>query len=441
MLFGRTDCHEKLRALGLTLLSLWLLLGYVNESQAMSCGKETNIGQANVAPMVVDGFPCIAGGKTGANNAPQVPYISVKICSPVNPSICQIIDHVEVDTGSSGLRIAYTALSPKLRLLKGALPTVSPALGATLTECETYVSSFVYGPIVRADVFIAGEKAANTKLQIFGHPSYKIPNDCKQQGGLDLHTPETFGANGLIGVSFRVKDDYAMYYNCRTSNPALCVPNQTFPGIPNTVTQFSKDNNGVVLSLPTLPTPDSPSPVTGTLKFGVSTQSNNTPGANTLALVNDGTPSDRSGTFDAKVGSAWYMGYIDSGTDVVYFFDDLNSALKACPRNGPYAGLYCPATPQNLIFDLADTGTKKPKGYINYTVADASKVLDSSSIAYTNIGGVSSPSTNLDSAMAFGLSVFFGNNMYFLFNNQKVANFGTSRSPVTGPMIGIEQQQ
>ena len=433
--FTVSDCISNRRGLGFLALLIILAVSQSHEAQAMGCGTESDIGQGNVTPMVVDGFPCKAGGTAGANNAPQTPYISIKICSPDNPSNCQIIDHIEVDTGSSGLRIAYEALSPALRSGKRQLPLVSSG-GGTLTECETYVSSFAYGPIVRADIFIAGEKAANTKIQIFGHPRYPVPRNCRQQGGLDLHSAQIFGANGLIGVSFEELDDFTLYYNCQ-SNTSQCVQNSKFPGIPNTVRQFAKNNNGVVLSLPALATPDSLDPVAGTLTFGVSTQANNTPGTKTLTLINDGTASDRSGTFDAKVGSVWYMGYIDSGTDTVYFFDDLDPALTACPANGQYAGFYCPAKPQNLVFNLADTGTKKTKGTFNYTVANASIALASSPFAYTNIGGISSSSSNLDNAMAFGLSVFFGKNMYFLFNNQKASSFGPSTSPTTGPMIGL----
>jgi Protein of unknown function (DUF3443) len=433
-----SDWVRNPKGLGFLALFVILAVSHAPKAQAMGCGTESDIGRGNVTPMVVDGFPCKAGGKAGANNAPQTPFISIKICSPDNPSNCQIIDHIEVDTGSSGLRIAYDALSPALRSGKRQLPLVSTG-GSILTECETYVSSFAYGPIVRADVFIAGEKATDSKIQIFGHPRYTVPRDCRQQGGADLHTPQTFGANGLIGVSFEELDDFALYYNCQ-SNTTQCVRNSKFLGIPNTVTQFAKNNNGVVLSLPALTTPDSLDPVEGTLTFGISTQNNNTPGINTLTLINDGTTSDRSGTFDAKVGSTWYMGYIDSGTDTIYFFDDLDPALKPCPASGWYAGFYCPTKPQNLVFNLADTGTRKTKGAFNYTVANASIALASSPFAYTNIGGISSSSSNLDNAMAFGLSVFFGNNMYFLFNNQKASSFGPSTSPTTGPMIGIEQQ-
>lgn len=434
--FGRSNVRLLLNTFGLLVEVVLMSFGLARNSLAMGCGTETNTGIGNVSPMVVDGFPCKSGGKAGEINWPQVPYVSVKICSPGSLANCQVIDHVIVDSGSTGLRVAYSALSPKLRSGFKKLPLKS-SFGKTLTECEAYISSYVYGPIAQADVHIAGESARNTQLQIFGHPRYRVTRDCKRQGGDEMDSTQSFGGNGLIGVSFYLRDDHALYYNCQP-NTSFCKANTTFPGIPNTVSQFATNNNGAVLSFPPLSTPDSSTPIEGTLAFGISTQSNNTPGVNTLALLNDGGTTSDSGTFEAKIGSNWSNAYIDSGTDTVYFYDDQNSALKACPSTSYYAGWYCPLATQHLTFNLADAGTTKTQGYLHFTVANPRNTFTSSTIAYDNIGGVSSPSSNLDNSMAFGLSVFFGNKMYFLFNDQKASTFGTLSGRIKGPINGIE---
>src|SRR6266446_6343742 len=55
----------------------------------------------NIQPVVVDYGPTVNGQPAGYNNAL---YTTVEICVP-GTSTCQSIDHVLVDTGSSGLRI------------------------------------------------------------------------------------------------------------------------------------------------------------------------------------------------------------------------------------------------------------------------------------------------------------------------------------------------
>src|SRR5205085_9306758 len=71
---------------------------------------------ANVAPLVVD-----QGTDGSAINSP---FVSLTVCVP-GSSTCQTIDHVLVDTGSYGLRLAASALAPLM-----ALPSVATSDGA-----------------------------------------------------------------------------------------------------------------------------------------------------------------------------------------------------------------------------------------------------------------------------------------------------------------------
>jgi hypothetical protein len=406
----------------------------------MGCGTVTSTGTGNTTQLVVDGFPCAAGGKAGAVNAAEEPFISVKICAPGSTTNCQIIDHVEVDTGSTGLRMAASALSSGLQPGAGLPVVAGGTASTTLTECEIYVDSYVYGPLVSVDVYIAGKKVQNTQMQVFGDSSYKVPKDCSSQGGTATNSVSSFGANGLIGVSFAL-NDYGVYYNCKNSSTSSCTENKSYTGLPNTVSQFSGDNNGVTITLPALSASGSTSAVVGTLAFGVSTQANNTPPASTLAVANDANLSDANwGTFASAVGGTWFTAYIDSGTDVIYFNDSADSSLVACPTSGNFSGWYCPTTTQNIPFSYANSGSTASKAAITYGVANASKIITNSAVAYNNVAGPDDSSATVDSAIGFGLSTFFGHNMYFLFQGMTAPGTGLGGSGsgnVTGPINGI----
>ncbi|MBV8464341.1 MAG: DUF3443 family protein [Burkholderiales bacterium] len=407
-------------------------------STPMACGGVTSTGSGNQTPLVIDGYPCSGGGTAGAVNAPEEPFISVKICAPGSTTKCQIIDHIEVDTGSTGLRVAYSALSSSLRPGSSGLPLVAgSASGTTLTECETYVDSYVYGPVVTADVYIAGQYVKSTQMQVFGDSAYKVPKACSSQGGTQTDTTRTFGANGLIGVNFLLNDNYAPYYNCKNSMPSSCTANTGYAGLPNTVSQFASNNNGVVLTLPAVAPGGTTAPVVGTLTFGVGTQGNNTPVASTLAVTNDGGSDANNGTFAAQVGGTWFTAYIDSGTDVVYFNDSANKNLVACSSKNGY---YCPTSTQAVPFTLANTGSTVARGTLNYSVANATTELSSNTIAYNNIAGPDGSSATTNSSIGFGLSTFFGHNMYFLFQGKTAPGTGLgggSTGTVTGPINGI----
>jgi len=280
----------------------------------------------------------------------------------------------------------------------------------------------------------------STNMQVFGDSSYKVPKACSSQGGTATNSVSTFGANGLIGVSFAL-NDYGVYYNCKNSSTGSCTENTAYAGLPNTVSQFATDNNGVTLTLPAVGASGSTSAVVGSLTFGVNTESNNIPPASTLAVANDGTLTDANwGTFAAEVGGTWFTAYIDSGTDVIYFNDSADKSLVACPTSGNFDGWYCPTTTQNLPFSYANSGSTSSKGAITYSIANASKIATGSNVAYSNVAGPDDSSATVDSAIGFGLSTFFGHNMYFLFQGKTAPGTGlggSASTTVTGPINGI----
>lgn len=405
---------------------------------AMSCGNATSIGSGNVAPLVVDGFPCTAGGTAGDANTGNVPYIAVKICAPGSTTNCQIIDHVLVDTGSTGLRIASSALQSTLQPGNGLPAIAGRGTSTSLTECETYVDSYVYGPLVTADVYIAGKLVQSANMQVFGPSNYPVPNSCSSQGGISTNTTQAFGANGLIGVSFELQDD-ALYYDCQNANLGGCTADNFYAGLPSTVSQFSSDNNGVTISMPPVIAAGLSTPVVGTLTFGVNTQADNTPTASTIPIANNDI-----GEFAAQVGGTWYTAYLDSGTDILYFNDPTDAALEPlCPSsNAVNAGLYCPATTQSVPFTFANAGTTASVGSLTYQVANAIDVNTLTAMAFNNLAGpITTSSTLSDTTIAFGFSLFYGHNVYVLFDTKTAPGTGlggTANSTVTGPIDTIQ---
>ena len=87
----------------------------------------------------------------------------VTVCVPGTGN-CQVIDHVQIDTGSVGLRILSSVLTLPL-------PRQSDANGNPLLECAQFADGFSWGPVATADMQIAGEKASSLPVQVIGDPA------------------------------------------------------------------------------------------------------------------------------------------------------------------------------------------------------------------------------------------------------------------------------
>ena len=155
----------------------------------------------NVAPLVVD------GGPTGSGNV-NTSFTTVTVCVP-GTSNCQTIDHVLVDTGSVGLRLLSAgAAGGQLNL---SLPPVIGLVNqAPLSECAPFVSGFLWGPLVQADVLTlpdgTGEQASNIPIQVVGQPGQPSPPVACSSSGVDLGTLHALGANGILGIGVFAAD-------------------------------------------------------------------------------------------------------------------------------------------------------------------------------------------------------------------------------------------
>lgn len=357
-----------------------------NESSAGSGGGASG---SNVAAVSVSAGP-------NGNSANGL-YTDVTICVP-GTSNCQTVSNVLVDIGSSGLRIVSS-------LLTISLPQQSASNGGATVECFPFVSGYTWGPVEAADVEIAGEKASSTPIQVIG-TSIAVPGGCSSYG-TETNTVETLGANGILGVGLFAQDcgdpscpaSADIYYSCPSSTSCTAVTQSSAQEVLNPVSLFTTDNNGVIIELPSLS--GSQASLSGSLIFGIGTESNNGLGSATVYTAND------YGNFTTTFNGQTYTdSFIDSGSNG-YFFPD--SGIAQCTNNSEAPGFYCPATTVNL--SATNLGNNEATGMVNFSVANASDLFSNGDdFAFSDLGGpvIGGPPEYFD----WGLPFFYGHNVY-----------------------------
>lgn len=351
---------------------------------------------ANAVTLVVDGGP---PGLPFLNV--DVAFATVTVCAPGTTN-CQTIDHIAVDTGSSGLRLAQGVLSPSVA---NALKPQSDASGAPLAECTQFADGSLFWGWVRvADLKMAGEQALSTPIQVLGDASLPaLPGGC---AGTLLSAVADIGANGILGVGTFIQDCGAfcavqaangIYYACPSSGCAsAAVP--LSQQILHPVARFAQDNNGVLIQLPSVGASGAASP-SGMLVFGIGTQANNALGAaRTFTL-------DSFANFSVLNGSTTYMdSFVDSGSNVYWIPSGINN--QPCPPTSNAAGFLCPSPALNLSLTVIANGNSAA---VTVNVANAGTLFTSGSLtAFDDIGG---PNTD-PAGVGLGLPFFFGRNVF-----------------------------
>jgi hypothetical protein len=330
-------------------------------------------------------------------------FTSVTICMPGSTTSCQTIDHIQVDTGSYGLRILAQALTLTL--------PVQPAMdGNSLVECTEFADGFSWGPIGLVDVQIAGEMAGSVPVQLIGDSRFtNIPSDCSGSGN-EEDTVMEFGANGILGIGVFAQDcggacaaaaEPSSYYSCTaTLCQATMVPlaNQ----VANPVALFATDNNGSIIDLPSVASPGAAT-LTGSLIFGIDTQSNNASGSETLLAV-----AGSAGSGDIMPGNltAVYNGqpldqsFIDSGSNGIYFND---ANIATCTDTG-YTDFYCPPNTLNLTVTLQGINGLSPS--VGFSV-DSAETLGTNNPTFVVLPTLAG-STSLTDSFDFGLAFYYG---------------------------------
>jgi Protein of unknown function (DUF3443) len=377
----------------------------------------------NTAPLVVDAGPSGAG-------AVNTLYTTVKICQHGSTSHCQTIDHVQVDTGSVGLRVLSGALT-----LSGLTPETDAA-GNNLLECAQFADGYAWGPIAVADVTIGGLTASAVPIQIIGEAAYAGWEPAACSTGLTAeNTVADFGANALLGIGPFLQDcgsncastntlptASALYYTCVAARNCTQVAVATSTQVLNPVALFPQDNNGIAIQLPAVTAPGAVS-ATGTLYFGIATEDNNGLGAGVRLLALDGT-----GAFaDTAYNGQHYpnTSFIDSGSNAYYFPD---ATIPTC-ANAEYARFYCPGATVALSASIVGQGTNPNTAQIAFVIDDAA-TLFTKYTSYNLLPSLAGPAGAL-ATFDWGLPFFYGRTTFEAFENATVSNVSSA-----GPWVG-----
>ena len=350
----------------------------------------------------------VSANQGPANNFVNGLFTSVTVCVPGTTN-CQTIPNVEIDTGSEGLRLLASAVTLPLP----AVTDTGSSSGNQLQECVQFADgSYVWGPIVFADIKMAGEVGPGNPVQLIPNPSqFAVPSNCASGGGPSLNTLTALGANGIIGLGVFQQDCGiscsssstqvpALYYLCDGVCQVATVPLLT--QMQNPVWTFAQDNNGLLITLPAVPELGAVS-VDGSMIFGIGTQSNNTFGTAKAYTTDD------VGNFKTTYNNTEYnQSFIDSGSNGLYMVDaaTLGNGIADC-TDSSLAGFYCPATTVNLA--ATNTGLNGNFGLVNFRIANTNVLLtanNSSNWVFDDLGG-----TN-PGGFDWGLPFFFGRTVY-----------------------------
>jgi hypothetical protein len=344
----------------------------------------------NVVPITVDSGPA---------STPQadLAYVSVTVCLP-GSTTCQTIDHIQLDTGSEGLRLISSVLTL-------ALPQQKDSSGNAIAECAQFVSGYTWGPVQSADIKLGSEQASNVPIQVIGGGAanlQSVPAACTNTGLPAEQTVDALGANGILGIGpFRqdcgsgctTDTQNGFYFSCSTvCQEATATLTQQ---LQNPVWMFAADNNGTIIQLPSIPASGAAT-VSGSLIFGIATQSNNGLGTAKILTL------DNAGNFTTQFQNVSYnQSFIDSGSNGIFFLDSTTTKIPDCPS--PNNGFYCPTTTSN--FTAANVGVNGAVSNVSFSIANA-LALDPNFAAFNDLGG-SNPGS-----FDWGLAFFFGRNVF-----------------------------
>jgi len=388
----------------------------------------------NIAELVVNGGPL-----PSTNPYPNGVFTTVTVCEP-GTSNCATVDYILVDTGSFGLRVLQSALT-------GVNLTPITLSGLTLNNCVNFGDgSYVWGEVAPADVSISGEKASSVPIHLIADPpggSGEIPTNCSN-GGSDDDTQAGLLANGILGIGPEPTDcTYAgsnlctggstysfgyPYYlcsgnplTCQSTPPAVDVTSQ----VTNPIVMFATDNNGSSITFPSVGSGEPTA--TGTLTFGIGTQSNNGLGNATVY-----TPAQQGAlgwAFDTTVsGLGLYLPYsfIDSGSNAYYVQNPNGTLIPVCSDST----FFCPAVGSPINASATNTGLAGT-GTVNFEISNADQLAATGDFALSTLGAPSSttvtdscPSGNSDPACAFdwGMPFFYGRTVFTAIDGTTVSN-------------------
>lgn len=361
-------------------------------------GSGSSISSGVSTPTPVNNTQAVEVNFGPANEDVDVAFTSVTICSP-GTATCQTIPNVEIDTGSIGLRLIASQVTI-------SLPQVSDGKGNRLGNCIVFAdNSYLWGSVAMADVEMAGEKASSVPIQILGDSTFAaVPGACNS-GGIADDTISTLGANGILGIGVFRQDCGPACVSSTLPNNYFSCPSTGCVGttaplasqLQNPVWMFPQDNNGFQLTLPAIAATGAPS-VSGSLIFGIGTQSNNALGGAKVYTT------DNTGSYSVSYnGTSYSNSFVDSGSNGIFFLDAGTLGLLECPVN---TGFYCPNTPQT--YSVITTGANGAAGTVVFNIANGNSLFATGNSAFNNLGGDNGPSFDFGLPFFFGRTVFIG---------------------------------
>jgi hypothetical protein len=383
-----------------------------------SAGSLYAAGGANVVAITVGPGP---GGSSTFN----IPYTSVTICG-TGTSSCATIDHVLVDTGSTGLRLMASVLAG-IALTPQADPSNSANV---IAECLPFADGYAWGVVANAAVSIGGESASDVPIHVIddnGSFAPPVPASCSTYGA-SLNSVSAFGANGVLGIGLFSQDcgtycaqsngNSDWYYSC-TSTRCTAAIEALDSQVTNPVALLANDNNGVIIQLPAL-SASGATTASGYLVFGIGTESNNGLGSATVLTVNPET-----GDFTTIYGGHTLNGgFIDSGSNSLFFTD---ATIPDCPSSVG-AEFYCPAATLDLT--ASDQGQNGNTSTVSFQIANLS-VRNTANFALDDVGGTASTIAWLGTDyFDWGVPFFYGRTVY-------TAIEGKAAGSATGPYFAF----
>jgi hypothetical protein len=296
------------------------------------------------------------------------------------------------------------------------LPVQTTANGDSLLECTHFVDGYSWGPVALADVHISGESASSLPVQVIGAANFtNVPANCSNIGPAE-DTVAAFGANGILGIGVFAQDcgascvsavDNGFYYACTSTlcqTTTLVLANQ----VQNPVAFFATDKNGVVIQLPNVAAQGAAT-VTGSMIFGIDTQTNNKSGSQTVLTV-DSTFGDFTTVFNSQ---SLAQSFLDTGSNGLFFND---TSLPPCTSTN-FTKFYCPASPQVLSAVLE--GQNTVSATVNFSVDNAETLgaNDPSLVAFATLAGTYPTANTFD----WGLPFYYGRTVYTAIENAATA--------------------
>lgn len=367
----------------------------------------SQVANSNLLPVFVDCGPRDTFGKCTGYNVNRL-YTSVTICESGRTDRCQKIDHVLVDTGSTGLRLLASELRSDLRLNR-----LSGASGFPLLNCVQFVdNTYAWGTVATADILLGDKRAASVPLQIVADAASGPAAPACAAGGTAIATAADLGARGIIGMGLFKEDcgsrctinpNNGTYYTCTDRNCIAFTGTsvRTDDQVKNPVPLFAQDNNGVMVSLPAASLPGARR-LDGSLFFGINTQDNNQlAGAAVLTINSWGYVTT---SYD---GMSFTRSFLDTGSNGLFF----DSEITGC--NGAISGsyFYCPTTPLTLAASIvgANSETVPVKFSIDHAL---SLFTGSENTVFPTLAGNIGGTRNSD-MFDWGLPFFYGRRVFY----------------------------